>query len=132
MKDLSGTDLIKDLQYFWTDLGYLCSKLYIDLNKRMIWVAAHKWILANISNILSPQRVIKSKCPSEMSVEKYPGNELLLSHIETNTMILLILRHIPLLPNYHDMYQKSIPSGYHPTQTFLGSKTGHTINVSNL
>ena len=78
-----------------------------------------------------PIGLSNSKRPSEMSVEKYPGNEPLLTHRSTNTQILRILRHLPLLPNYQHMYRESIPSTYHPTQTCIGSKNGHTILVSN-
>ena len=48
------------------------------------------------------------------------GDELLLNHRDTNNQRVLIRRHLPLLPNYQHMYRKSIPSTYHPTQTFLG------------
>ena len=130
MKALSGTDLIQDPQYFWTDSGCLSSNIYTDLNKCMIWVAAHKWLLVNISYILSsPKGPSNSKCPIEMSTEKYPVNELLLTHRDTNTQRVLILHHFLLLPNDQHIYHKSIPSTYHPTQTCLGRKKGHTILV---
>ena len=79
-----------------------------------------------------PSVLSNSKWPSEMSVDKYPGNCPLLIHREKNTQRVLILIHIPLLPNYQHMYWKSIPSTYHPTYTCLGRKNGHTIIVLNL
>ena len=54
-------DLIQYLQYFWNDSGCLPSKLYTDLNKRMIWVAAQKWLLENISNIVASPMVRQIK-----------------------------------------------------------------------
>ena len=79
-----------------------------------------------------PSGSSNSKWPSEMSAEKYPGNELILTHREKNTQRVLILCHLPIIPNYQHMYHNSIPSTYHPTQNYLGRKTGHTILVSNL
>ena len=56
-----------------------------------------------------PRVLSNSKWPSEMSVDKYPGNELLLTHRETYTQRVLILLHLPLLPNYQHIYWKYIP-----------------------
>ena len=53
MKALSGMELIQDLQYLWNDSVCLSSKLYTYLNKRMILVAAHKWLLENRSYIVA-------------------------------------------------------------------------------
>ena len=76
-----------------------------------------------------PSGSSNSKLPSEMSLEKYPVKELLLTNRETNTQRVLILRHLPLLPNYQHMYRKIFPSTYHPTQTYLGRKIRYTILV---
>ena len=78
-----------------------------------------------------PSGLSNSKWPSEMRVEKYPGNESLLTHMETNTQRVIILRHLPLLPYYQHMYRKYIQSTYHPTRACLGCKIRHTILVSN-
>ena len=78
-----------------------------------------------------PRGSSNSKRPSERSVEKYPGKEFLLTHRETNTQRVLILRHLSLLPNYQHIYRKSISSTYHPKRTCTGHKIGHTILVSN-
>ena len=60
------------------------------------------------------------------------SNESLSPHRAKNLQGVLVLRHLPLRPNYQHLSLKTSPSPNYPTQTGLWCKTGRTILVSNI